>query len=1281
MSVPGGGNLGSVRAGVEVTSNLKGIETAARGFTDLEKKTKTLDQSLNQFSITAGLAGGAIAAALGSAARSFVSFENQMLAVKAVTGTTGAEFDKLNEKALQIGKDTKFSATEGAAALEELAKAGVSVDNILGGAADGAVALAAAAGIGIPQAAVLISNALNQFSLAGNEAGRVADIFANVSNKSAADATDFGEALSYVGTQASTLKVPIEEIAAAIAVLADQGIKGSSAGTALNMMMSQIVAPTKKAKGILENLGITVKDAQGNFVGITSIIEQFDKALDGLGNAERQEILNQVFGEQGGRAVNALLLTQTEELQNAGKGWDDYKVAMDESGTAAKNAETRMSGIGGALESLGGSIETAKIEFGEKLAPAIKAAAVAITGVVNAFGSLPDSLQTIVVGSAAAAAGFLLLGAAAAQMYSTGKSTIKTFQNMAEAMKGANVSARGLATGLGITAAVVAAGFAMDRIISEANEAREGFDSLKESAKSLTDVMNDFKLDDNPFASFDAQAIQGALDKTIAVFAEAKAAAREGESVDFLGVDVPTLTAYGDLLPWVTGNVEELGKQSQAASDKVDEIVQILQDPQIDTEALATAVLAVTDAFDVDKDPVKLIQGLQSVIDNKAKYGKQTKETTQAINDEVAAQQKSIDELNAEEAAREDAADAAEKYSKQISEIIVNSLIEQGALQDISPELDGLQEGYGKAGQSAEALVLAMNSASAVSLSQSNREALQFAESLSSVEKGLEHVEADLANNQSDFGMWAERIRTTTDVLGGNTEELNKWIEALQSGEITQDEFNAAIAGGAIGGFEKLDALYASGAISLDQYNQAKAAGVFLIQRSAGGLQDESAEMVQNIIDLAHYVKMHDTAAGAVDNLTEAQRAFLAATKSPITQEFLQTLALLKSIGADPEVVQKFIIDSAVADDVIAAYVEDLGLIEGDHKVDLTWENSNQVLDDINGAATVLVSMDNKHVEVFVDTEAEALEFAKRNADELDGKDVTFYLKGDRTQLDIDVDNAVTDAEGETVEIPVKAKVEEALNPFASPAVGQVDLPDPPPVAITAEDQTSDGVDDAKETLGEVPDAAGTAGEDASQAFADGLDTRKAAVSAAVQTLLDQMNLGFQASVSASAAWGGAAAANFASAFVNALAGWANSAYNAGFNVAYNAKIGADAALGIHSPSRVAMDIAENFGGTFIDSLVGQGSDAARAGSAMMNQLTTAMGSESAFKSLFGSQGVAGQTVAQGRTVVSTPSGGVNLSVTNYVSGVSDPEAASDMVVDKLYTVFSRLDAGGATGR
>lgn len=1280
MPIGGGDDLGTARGKVVIGSELRGIEQGAQALVDFEKQTKSTNASLNQFATVSAALGGALALGLGVAAKSFVSFESQMLAVKAVVGPTVEEFTKLNDLAIKIGRDTAFSAREGASALEELGKAGVSIADILSGAADGAVALAAAAGIGIPEAATLIANSLNEFALAGDQAGKVADIFANVANKSASDAHDFGDALQYVGTKAHALAIPLEDVAAAIAVMADQGISGSSAGTSLNAALTSLTAPTKEAAALMKNLGLVTQDQQGNFIGLTSIIEQLAAATDGLGNAEKQEIIAKLFGERGSRAINALLNTQTKELEAAGKGWGDYQDAMKETGTAATAAETRLSGVAGAIESLKGALEVAQIQLGSALAPTIKATAEALTGLVNAFSSLSPGVQSVVAGGAALTATLLIGAAAAAKTIVMLRNLSGAYAGLSTVMQKTNVSGAQFATGLGIAAAAIAASIAINQMVKESNAAIKGIDDLDQAVSSLAVTVQELKLTgtiDDAFKSFNVQAVQAAADGVLQTIKDIKAAAKDRETSGFLGL--PNLQAAGDILPWVEGNMEAVGKASEETAKQLAAVNELFQDPQIDSEALATAVLDVIAAFDnsakTTKDIEVMNSALKALIDTKSQFAVTTTGAAEASQAEADAADASAAELEAQQQAAEDAAKAQKEFAETIDGIITNSLIAQGAINDLSTELDGIQKGFTDADASASELTLALNKAGEVRLTKTNREALELGIALEQTDKQLGQVTNSIENNQDDWGMWQSRIGLVTNVLGGNTDALATLIEQLQTGKISQEEFNAAIQGGQIGQFEKLDALYQQGKISLEQYNKAKDAGVFLLQRSAGGMQDESGELVDNVILLAEYVKAHDDAAGAVDRLTESQKQFLAATKSDVGTEFLNTLALLRSAGASNEAVTKFIFDSSQADPVIQAIAEDLGLIPKKVDVELTATNAHQVLDDLNGTADVLTTLDGKVVEVFVETPEDATEFAKRNAEELDGKEVTFYLKGDRTPIDGTIENITTEPRDPIV-FPVTV---DDLNPFGGPKVPAIEPPPAPdPVPITAVDQTQEGIDAATTSLNSTEQIAADAGKAAGEAYARELAAASTSVHAAITGIAGAVNDDFGTLAVTSGLWGSSVGANFVVAFVNAITGHSSEVYNAAFNMAYYAKLGAQAGLGIHSPSQAAIDIASNFGQTFVKTVAGQGTDAQVAGQSFAQQFLSQIDPTPGLRSLLqpANTGPFRQTGVS--PALGAAGGNTTVQANITIPDAGSPEATGRAVVTELFRTFTRLNAGGA---
>jgi TP901 family phage tail tape measure protein len=215
-----------------VSKELSGLGTT-QGATVGKQFSSGFQQSisgLNTKVIGGGLiaAGAGIAAALGGAVKVSADFQQGISNIGAVSGASAAQMGQIRDAALRIGKDTAFSASEAAGAMEELVKAGVPIPAVLGGAADATVALAASTGIAMPEAATLASNAMNQFGLSAKALPGVVDTIAGAANASAIDASQFGLSLSQVGAVAKSSGLSFGETATAIAEL---GRRASSAPT------------------------------------------------------------------------------------------------------------------------------------------------------------------------------------------------------------------------------------------------------------------------------------------------------------------------------------------------------------------------------------------------------------------------------------------------------------------------------------------------------------------------------------------------------------------------------------------------------------------------------------------------------------------------------------------------------------------------------------------------------------------------------------------------------------------------------------------------------------------------------------------------------------------------------------------------------------------------------------------------------------------------------------------------------------------------------------------
>lgn len=276
--------------------------------------------------------------------------------LQAVTQATGVEMARVGQIAEELGSDLSLpgtSAADAAAAMKELAKGGLDVNEAMT-AAKGTLQLAAAAQVDAAQAAEIQSDALNQFGLAASEAGHVADVLANTANAASGEITDMANALKYVGPVAKSIGVNIDNVATAIGLVATQGIRGEQAGTSLRGMLASLAAPSKPAAAALRDLGIEAFTAEGKFIGLRGVTEQLAAAKGRMSEAAFIEAAAVAFGNEGMTIASALAST-------GAVAFDDMAKAVSRSGGAAEVAAAKTQGLGGAWDGLQSQLETVGI--------------------------------------------------------------------------------------------------------------------------------------------------------------------------------------------------------------------------------------------------------------------------------------------------------------------------------------------------------------------------------------------------------------------------------------------------------------------------------------------------------------------------------------------------------------------------------------------------------------------------------------------------------------------------------------------------------------------------------------------------------------------------------------------------------------------------------------------------------------------------------------------------------------------------------------------------------
>lgn len=367
--------------------------------------TKALGEDITDLgrSMTLGLTVPIVAAG-GAATSVAANFDDAMSQVQGALGGASADMDGLRNLALQLGADTVFSATESAQAMVELAKGGLTEAQIKGGALAASMDLAAAGQLNLADAAATTVQMMGSFGLGAGDATRIANALAGAANASSADVSDLTQAMSQCSAQASLAGWSLEDTAAALALFADHGVKGSDAGTSLKTMLQRLAAPTDQAAEAIAAYGLNIRDSNGKMKDISGIADELTGKLGGLSDAERDAALQTIFGSDASRAAAIL-------MQSGSEGLAKYIAATNDATAAETMANAQKGELSWALENMGGAVESASIAFGTALAPAITAVAGVIGNVAEAFASLPAGVQTgiAVVLALVAALGPLLM--------------------------------------------------------------------------------------------------------------------------------------------------------------------------------------------------------------------------------------------------------------------------------------------------------------------------------------------------------------------------------------------------------------------------------------------------------------------------------------------------------------------------------------------------------------------------------------------------------------------------------------------------------------------------------------------------------------------------------------------------------------------------------------------------------------------------------------------------------------------------------------------------------
>ena len=439
---------------------------------DIGKGMESVGKDLST-KVTLPIAGfGAAAVKIG------MDFEQSMSKVKAMSGATGDEMVLLEQAARDAGATTSKSAKDAADALGYMALAGWDTSTSIEGLMP-VLRLSEAGNIDLAKASSLVTDSMSALGLTTADLPGYLDIVAQTARSSNTDIDQMAEAYLKVGGTLRGLGVPLEESALALGLLANSGIKGSEAGTALNAVMANLTAPTGRAKDALEELGFSAFDSSGNFKGLENVLFELKDKLAGMSEEQKSTYLAMIGGKEHVKDLNAL-------LNGLDDSYEDLTMSIKDSEGALEDvAKTMQDNNKGSLTELSSALEELGLKIYDILKPSIAAIVESIQGFVDKLNSLSPAQQEAIVkiGLLVAAIGpvLIILGKLVAFI----GSVVSAFSAISGAVAAAGGAMAILTGPVGIAIAVIGA------LVAAGVALYKNWDTIKEWASNVWEGIKD----------------------------------------------------------------------------------------------------------------------------------------------------------------------------------------------------------------------------------------------------------------------------------------------------------------------------------------------------------------------------------------------------------------------------------------------------------------------------------------------------------------------------------------------------------------------------------------------------------------------------------------------------------------------------------------------------------------------------------------------------------------------------------------------------------------------
>ena len=374
-----------VTLAIKDTAYKKGLKDAEGNASSSTSKIGGAFKAVGKVAKTAMVAGSAAAVAFTKTSiDAGMNFDTAMSQVAATMGTTVDKIGNVKAKAEEMGRTTKYTATEAAEGMNILAQAGLSADEQISGIGT-VLNLASAGAMSLEESASYTAGAVKGFGDSMSNASYYADLMAKGATLANTDVRGLGEAFSGSAATAKNYGQAADSVTLSLLRLAEQNVTGSEASTALNRAMADLYTPTDDASKALDQLGVSAYKSNGEAKDFNDLVDELNGSLQGMTAEQKNNALATIFTTQGLQAFNKMTASSDATVQKFWKG------IQDSSGSAAQQAATQLDNLQGDITLLSSATEGLQLAFYNTFSGTIRGA---IKGITSEVSGLAEAMES-----------------------------------------------------------------------------------------------------------------------------------------------------------------------------------------------------------------------------------------------------------------------------------------------------------------------------------------------------------------------------------------------------------------------------------------------------------------------------------------------------------------------------------------------------------------------------------------------------------------------------------------------------------------------------------------------------------------------------------------------------------------------------------------------------------------------------------------------------------------------------------------------------------------------